>query len=423
MPISWFGTTITLTVEAAFSAATGTYGAWDAALWDTATWGPDILWQDVSQYLRSFKIDRKFGDKVSHWDPGTASVVLSNADGRFSSDNLSSPYTVAGISGIRPWRPIRIRATYAGLTYDLYNGKILDYVDTWIPGYTDAFVTLPCTDQKAALNDVDGVPGAAVGAGETSGARIHRLLNEANYTGLRNVMPGRQTMQSTTLASNVGAEIDLTVDSEGGSFFIDADGSTVFEDQYALLEQARSNTIQATFGDGSGPELPCNDITPVNTGTRIKNIFAYTRVGGTAQVAADATSRALTEDKRASRTDLICETDAQALSLAQMDLQIYKDPKRLFSMIRVKPNGGGPNTALWPHVLGRRPRDLVRVVARPTPIGNPVITRDAYIAGIHHDVTGDDWVTVFDLWDASAYEPFFNSRWDVALWDHASWFF
>lgn len=419
MSISWFDGTVTLTVEAAFSGATGSYGAWDAGLWDTATWGPDIAYVDISQYVRGFSTDRAFATEVRKWNAGSAAVVLSNRDGRFSADNLTGPYVTAGVTGIRPWRPIRISATYAGTTYRLYAGYILDYIDTWKPGHVDALVTLPCVDEWAALQAVDGLAQTPQGAGELSGARVQRVLNAAGHAGLRAVSVGRTTVQSTTLASNAATELDLVVDSEGGGIYVDSDGTLTFEDQYALLEQTRSRVIQATFGDGSGSELPCSDVTPKNGGTTIKNIVSYARVGGTAQTVTDETSRALYRDKRLTRTDLICETDAQALTLATFDLTFYSAPKKMFTAIEVKPRAN-PAT-LFPQVLGRRVRDLVRVVARP--LGSPTITRDAFVAGVHHRVSGDDWITTFDLWDATVFQTYASSRWDTATWDGASWFF
>jgi hypothetical protein len=410
---------VVLTVEAALSAATGTYGAWDAGLWDTATWGPDEVWADISAFVREFHIDRKFSHEVQSWDPGTATVVLSNRDGRFSSDNLSGPYVVAGVTAIRPERPIRIRATHAGIIYNLYRGYIVDWVDTWVEGHTDAYVTVPCVDEMAALADVDGLEQSPQGAGETSGQRIHRVLNAAGHTGMRNIAVGRVTVQATILAANAATELKLVEDSEGGGLFIGGDGTVVFEDQYALLEQARSNTIQATFGDGTGTELPCSDVTPTNGGDQIKNEVSYARVGGTAQTVTDLTSRALYRLKRKTRTDLVCETDAQALALATFDLEKFKAPAKRISRIEVLPRANPAQ--LFPQVLGRRMRDLVRVVARP--LGSPVVTRDCFVAGVHHQVVEDDWVTTFDLWDATVYRTYANSRWDVARWDESSWFF
>lgn len=419
MSVSWFRGLVTLTVEAAFSGATGTYGAWDSGRWDTATWGPDVTYVDISQYVRSFTTDRAFATEVRKWAEGSASVVLSNRDGRFSADNLSGPYVTSGVTGIRPWRPIRISATYAGITYRLYTGYILDYIDTWLPGYTDAYVTLPCVDEWSALQAVDGLAQTPQGAGELSGLRIHRILNAAGHTGMRSVATGRNTVLATTLAENTATELDLTVDSEGGGIFVDGDGTFVFEDQYELMEQTRSRVVQATFGDTSTSTLPCSGIAPINRGTTIKNIISYARVGGTAQTATDNTSRALYRDKRLTRSDLICETDAQALALATFDLTFYAAPTKLFSAIAIQPRA--KPAGLFPEALGRRMRDLVRVVAHPR--GSPTITRDSFISGVHHSVSPDGWTTVFDLWDASVYQTYASSRWNTATWDGASWFF
>lgn len=419
MSVSWFGGLVTLTVEAAFSAAVGSYGAWNNSLWDSATWGPDVTYVDISAYVRSIDIDRVCGVEVRKWGSGSASIVLSNRDGRFSADNLSGPYVTAGVTGIRPWRPIRITATYAGVAYPLYAGYVLDYVDTWLPGQKDAHVTLPCVDDWAALQAFDGLEMASQGAGELSGARIHRVLNNAGHAGTRTVAAGRVTMQATTLSANAATELDLVVDSEGGGLFVDGDGTFVFEDQYALMENTRSNTVQATFGDGGGTELPFTDVTPVNGGQQIRNIVSYTRVGGTAQTASDATSRALYRDKRLTRTDLVCETDAQALALATFDLEVYKAPSKRISRIEVKPRANPAR--LFPQALGRRIRDLVRVVARP--LGSPTVTRNCHISGVHHEIRRDNWITTLDLWDATVYQTYSSSRWDVGTWDGAAWFF
>lgn len=415
---------VAVTVEAAFSAATGVYGAWDTAIWDTAAWGPDAAYVDISQYLRfPLQTNRKFSRDVQAWDPGTASAVLSNRDRRFSPDNLSGAYVTSGVTGIRPWRPFRLSATWNGVTYILYTGYLLTYQEDWAGGHADSTVSVACTDEFARLAGFDGTEQTPVGAGETSGLRIHRLLNNAAHTGTRNIAAGRTTVQATTLASNTATELKLVTDSEGGGLFIDADGSVVFEDQYALVEQARSNTIQATFGDGSGSELECSDVGIEYNGDLIVNIASYARVGSTAQIAPDptGTSRALYGDHRASRTDLVCETDAQALALATFDVARYKDPELRVTQIKIKPLGDPDK--LWPQALGRRVRDLVRVVVRP--IGGGTITRDCHIAGIHHETDGASWTTTFDLWSASVYQLYATSRWDVGTWDGAttSWFF
>lgn len=421
MSRAWFDG-VTLTAESALSAATGTYGAWDAGLWDTATWGPDVVWTDISAYVRSFTSERKFSRDVQAWEAGKATAVLDNRDGRFSPANLSGPYVTAGVTQVRPWRPFRHRATYAGITYDLFSGYALAWHETWTGhrvGSGDATVTVPCADELARLAGYDGLEQPAVGGGETSGKRIHRLLDNAGHIGDRCVDDGRITVQPTTLAQNTATELKLTADSEGGALWVKRDGCVAFEHQYALIENARSNTVQATFGDGGGAELPYAEIEVAYSGELTQNIAAFARVGGTAQTASDNTSRALYGDLRETRTDLVCETDPQVAALAQFWVQRYKDPELRTTQIVIKPRRAP--TTLFPQVLGRRVRDLIRVVRRPP--GGHTITRDCFIAGISHQITPEDWTTTFDLWSATPYISFSTSRFDVGVWDTATWFY
>lgn len=415
---------VTITVEAALSAATGLYGAYDSGLYDTATYGPDVIWTDVSAYVQSVKIDREFDREVAAWRAGTATLVLKNQDGRFSPDNLSSPYVTSGVTQVRPWRDVRIRATYAGTTYYLYYGYALDFVEGWSvdrAGKGVAICTVPCVDEMGRLSGFDGLELGSQGAGETSGRRIHRVLDNAGHVKPRAIEVGQVTMQATTLAANCVTELKLVTDSEGGSLFVDADGTLVFEQQYALMESTRSNTIQATFGDAGGSELRYSDAELAYSGDLVKNIASFARVGSTAQTASDASSRSLYGDRRESRTDLVCETDAQALNLATFYVERFKQPEKRVTGITIRPRRA-PAT-LFPQVLGRRVRDLVRVKRQPP--GGHTVTRDCHIAGVHHviDKSQGTWDTTFDLWSATVYQTYSTSRYDVALYDSAAYFF
>lgn len=418
MSLTWFDG-VQLTLEAALSASTGSYGAWNAGLWGTATWGPEILYQDVSPFFRSMKTSRGFGREVQAWQAGTAMAVLSNRDARFSPSNLTGPYVVAGVTGIRPWRPLRFRATYAGITYDVYTGYVTDWLEAWADGHADATVTLPCVDEYARLAAVEGAEVPAIGGGESSGQRVHRLLDAAGHTGPRNVDMGSITVQPTTLSTTTTTELELTADSEGGAAYVTADGVVTFDRQNALLEETRSNTIQAVFGDGTGSELPCRDIQVAYVGDLLSNAAAFSRVGGLPQTSLDNTSQALYGPRRKTRTDLICEADTQVQGLADWWVARYKDPELRVTQLKVKPRSNPAR--LFPQVLGLRVRDLVRVVARP--IGGRTITRDCFIAGISHEISQDDWTTTIDLWSATPYTSYVTSRWDVATWDGATWFY
>lgn len=423
---------VEIIVEAALSATVSGSGVWDEGLWDTATWGPDEIWTDVSEWVRSIQIDRRFSRYLQVWESGTATVTLNNPDARFSGTNLSGPYVAAGRSMIRSLRPLRIRASYGGITYPMYRGVATSWDEGWIDGAV-SIVTVPCQDVWSLLGS-DGIAGlSSVGASELFGPRVHRWLDAAGYTGGRDIHVGTTTMQGTTLASRPIDGIRLTADSEGGAVYVEADGTIVGEHQYALVENSRSIDVQATFGDGSGPistEVPCSDMSLAWTSDLVRNVISYARVGGSEQLRADPTSRAMTGvDQRETRSDLICETDAQVDQLASWFLAQHKDDEQTFSKVTLKPLNVPAMSVIMPQVLGRRVRDLVRCVRRP-PAGD-VIDKYCHISGIHHEI-GDDWITTFDLSSATVVRQFAGSRWDHerALWgsdegdpNAAKWFY
>jgi len=134
---------------------------------------------------------------------------------------------------------------------------------------------------------------------------------------------------------------------------------------------------------------------------------------------ADATSRALYGDKRDTRTDLICESDAQTMSLASWKVARFKAPERRIKSLTIKPRRNP--VLLFPIVLGLKVRDLVRVKRRPP--GGHTITQDCFIAGIAHTITPDTWETVFTLSSATPYTLFSGSLWDTAVWDTSLFFY
>lgn len=421
MSIAWLEG-VTLAAEWALSSATGTYGAWDSAVWDLSAWGPDIVWTDVSGYLRgptgniTLSTQRGFARGLQGWDVGRASVRLGNRDRRFSASNLSGPYVSSGITGVRPWRPLRLSATYAGTRYYLYGGYGVSVRETWVPGHVDAYVDVPCEDEWSRLGAVDGLAQTPVGAGELSGVRIQRILNAAGHAGARSIETGVTTVQATDMSQNAVTALNLTADSEDGAVFVDADGTLVFEGRNALVNNTRSSVVQATFGDGSGAELPCADVAVAYDGDLLRNIVSYARVGGAAQTYSNATSRSLYGDRRETRIDLVNTSDGDVMSVAAWRVAQYAQPELRITQITVRPRANPAR--LFPQVLGRRVRDLIQVVVRP--LGGGTITQNCHIAGIRHQISGDDWITTFDLWSATAYQSV--GRWDSAVWDTSTYY-
>lgn len=422
MSLAWFDGTVDLSFELALSSATSVYGTWDSDTWDSALWGPGAELTDLSSRLRPpLVVDRAFAHETNSWSEGSANVTLRNTDGHLSPANLSGPYVTAGVTGLRPGREARIRATYSGVTYPLYHGYTEDLVEDWdLEDDPAAVVRIPMLDVWDRLSRYDGDEQSPVGAGESSGARIHRILDAAGHAGGRNVDVGLVTVLATTLEGNTAAELNLTADSEGGAVYVGPDGEIVFDQRTALVENTRSTVVQATFGDGSGgvDEIPCFDMGVTSSASLVRNIVSYARVGGTKQEYSDLTSQALYDPRREPRTDLVCELDSQVQALAQWDLSRLRAPEYRVTHVTIKPMVNPAR--MFPVALGLRLRDLVQCVRRG-PGGT--LTQGCFVNGIHHEVLKDEWITTVDLISATPYTAFVDSRWDTGTWDGVVWSF
>lgn len=195
------------------------------------------VWVDQSQWVRSVNISRgksRFQDRMK---VGSASVVFDNNLMQFS----SYPYTPGGDSNPYaldqvPKKRVRISK------YDPDNPSNFHYIFTgkvtaWnlssnIQG--DDICVMSCADDIADL-------AAQTIAGQTfpselSSARITRILNSINVNwpvDARSIETGTITLQGDTISDNTSVldYLDIVTRTEGGCFYIDADGNFVFRNR------------------------------------------------------------------------------------------------------------------------------------------------------------------------------------------------
>lgn len=92
---------------------------WEAANWlDTPDYSQAI--DDLTPYVQSYQVNRGIAVEQGNAPAGTLQVTLKNGDGRFSPVNAASPLT--GL--MRPWLPIRFKATVGGVDKTVYTGFI-----------------------------------------------------------------------------------------------------------------------------------------------------------------------------------------------------------------------------------------------------------------------------------------------------------
>ncbi len=101
----------TVTVEVAFA---------------TAPLAAVPTWTNITSFVEwkeGAKVTRGRTYETEQIQPGTLSLTLNNADGRFTPGNTASPY----YPNVKSNRRIRVRATWNSITYALFDG----YIDSW----------------------------------------------------------------------------------------------------------------------------------------------------------------------------------------------------------------------------------------------------------------------------------------------------
>jgi hypothetical protein len=405
-----------ITVEMGLSTAASGFAAWNASLFDAGAWGPDAVWVEVSAFVKSATTTVGRQRETDRYG-GRMTLVLSNRDARFTPANLAGPYVVAGVSQVRPMVPVRVTATWSGATYPVFYGYAESWQDEFPSQGMDAVTVVSCVDALSTLARVDGAAQPLQGGGESTGQRMHRILNGAGWTLPRDIDFGIVTVQGTTLDANAMAEAMVTADSEGGWFWADPDGTFVFRERTSIMERTRSTTVQAALGTGS---LPCRDIV-VESGTDVLlNVASYARVGGAVVTAIDETSRALYGTFRTSRGDLVSYSDGQVADLALWDVARYRNAE--YRPVRATLDPALSPAAMWPVALGAKIKDRVSVTLTVSASSTTAVFA-SFIEGVTHSITPGAWSTTFAFSSATPYGVLVRSTWNASTWDSATWFY
>lgn len=443
--VGWGGRT-TLFVEIDLSQAVDDIGVaitgatlWDAATWDGSAegyaWGEGTTWTDVTPWCRSVQTRRGFSRQTGTFNAGSCTVTLDNRDGRFSPDNTLSPYRVGTSTSIGIWRPMRVRAQYespnsAIQSWSMFTGFVRSWDEDFPVYAADAVVTVQAVDAFAQLAAFDNYAQTPAGGGELSGARISRILDAVGYTGDRFIDAGEVTLQSTDLEGTALTLLRDTATSEGGkgnaaAVWVGAEGAIRYDGASALLEKARSIQTQVTFADdGDATAIKFRNVDGNYDGDLVSNMAAYKRVDGTVQTVVDAASRSLYGDRQLEESSLLCETDAQALLLAQRDVGLLATPERRIESLSFVPHGQGSeagNHLAWDALS----RDLIQLRAmasvRVTPPAGDQINRTVHLSAIGHTISNTLWTVGVEFSSATVYAGLVDSRWDTAEWDSENW--
>jgi len=280
----------------------------------TGTLGSDEVNKvvDLTPDVRQITIRRGRNIMRDQYEAGTATVRVLDPDGSWNPQNTASIY----YPYLTPLRKLRVSATYGGTSYYLYSGYTTEYKYTYPQGQEIGYVDIICNDafrlmQQAAITTVAGAT-----AGQDTGTRVTKILDQVTFpTSMRTIDTGNTTcvVDPGTSRTTLDALLNAAF-SEQGAFYIDSSGTAVFKNRTNTINSVAGTPIE--FNQTGG--IPYKNLVFAFDDKLIINSAGMTRVGGTQQISENAASIIKYFSHQTNETNLICETDTDALNIAKI---------------------------------------------------------------------------------------------------------
>ena len=265
---------------------------------------------DLTPQVRNITINRGRDIQADTYIAGTAVVRITDPDSYFNPQNTASPY----FGYLVPLRKVRIAATTDTTQEFLFSGYTTEYRYTYDQAEQMGYVDIYVADAFRLFNLAQVLTVADSGAGQTTGTRIGKILDQVGFpSNMRTIATGQSQCIAdpatlrTSLAAVKNAEF-----SEQGAFFINGSGTAVFRSRNEVASSISGTPIEFNqTGD-----IPYKNLVFAFDDKLIINQAQMTRVGGTAQFAQNTDSIARYFPHQYSAQDLIIDTDANALNIA-----------------------------------------------------------------------------------------------------------
>jgi hypothetical protein len=267
---------------------------------------------DLSDSTRKITINRGRSVQQDTYLAGTATIKVLDANSYFSPQNTSSPY----YPNVVPLRKLRISATADGVTHWLFSGYTTDYQYSYDEAEQMGYVDIQCTDAFRLFNMAQVITVADATAGQTTGTRIGKILDQMNFpSSLRQVSTGSTTCQADPATTRTGLDALKNAEfTEQGALYVNADGALVFKSRDEVVGSLAETPIE--FNQTTG--IPYKNLQFALDDKLIINSSDFTRVGGTTQTVTNAASITKYFPHGIVQQNLIAETDAQVLDIAKI---------------------------------------------------------------------------------------------------------
>ena len=351
--------------------------------------GVDVLGEaaadivDISNQVGKISIRRGYNLLQDQFQTGTATVRIYDETGAWNPQNPASIYYPKLI----PLRKIRI----SGDGVYLFSGYTTAYNYTYPKDQEIGFVDIECADGFRLFSMANVSTVAGTSAGQTTGARIDDILDAVSWpSSMRNI----ETGQSKVLADPGTARTSLNAIkncefSEQGAFYIAPSGNAEFRQRSYIISKSGQNPT--TFAN-DGSAIDYKNIVFAFDDKLIINQASMTRTGGALQYAYNDASIIKYFPHSINYTDLIVQTDAEALNIARTYVATRAETTIRIDAITLDLNT--PDyTAGISAALNLDFFDTMAI----TNVGQDgtTIQKTLQCMGIQHEITPNSWNTTF----------------------------
>jgi hypothetical protein len=265
---------------------------------------------DLTPQVRNITIDHGRNVQSDTYEAGTAVIRIIDPTSQWNPQNTSSefyPYLV-------PLRKIRVSATTATAQEFLFSGYTTEYRYFYDQAEQMGYVDIYAADAFRLFNLAQVATVADSGAGQATGTRIGKILNQVQFpNSMRTISTGQSLCQAdpATLRTSLAAIRNVEF-SEQGAFYIDGSGTAIFKSRNEVASSISGTPIE--FNQTGG--IPYRNVVFTFDDKLIINSASIQRIGGTAQVYQNATSIAKYFPHQYSAQNLVIDTDANALNIA-----------------------------------------------------------------------------------------------------------
>ncbi len=338
----------------------------------------------VNLTAQTRQISIRRGRNISRdiYEAGTCTVRIYDPNSDFNPQNVTSPY----FGQLEPLRKLRISAEVAGVTYYLFSGYTTDYVYSYDQAENIAYVDIKASDAFRLFNMASVVTVTGQAAGQNTGTRIDKILDTVSFpTSMRTINAG----DTLTLADPADLRTSLSAMqnaefSEQGALFINPEGNIIFKNRSSVI--ASAGVTPTNFNQTGG--IPYKNLKFALDDKLIVNSATITRIGGVAQTAIDSGSIATYFPHSVAVSELIVDTDAEALNIASIYVATRSSTSIRIDQMSVDLYDPNVPTAT---MLEFDYFDNV-LISNIQP-DSSTITKNLQVQGIAHDITPTSWIT------------------------------